>query len=106
MLRGHSRLFFGITILLDVLLAAAAWILAYMVRFHWGPALVTRPAWLFSMQGGVAQPFTEFAILLPVVIVCDLIALGSVGLYRPLRPRSLRRELLRVFRASFLACTS
>jgi len=103
LLRGHSRLFFGITILLDVLLAAAAWVLAYMIRFHWGPALVTQPAWLFSMQGGVAQPFMEFAILLPVVILCNLIALGSVGLYRPLRPRSLRRELQRVLRASFLA---
>jgi len=103
LLRGHSRLFFGITTLLDVLLVAAAWILAYMIRFHWGPALVMRPAWLFSMQGGVAQPFAELAILLPVVILCNLVALGSVGLYQPLRPRSRRWELRRVCKASFLA---
>ena len=103
MLRGHSRLFFGITVLLDVLLVETAWVLAYVIRFHWGPTLVTQPAWLFSMQGGVAQPFTEFAILLPVVILCNLIAIGSVGLYQPIRSRSRRRELRRVCKASFLA---
>ena len=55
------------------------------------------------MGEGGASPFGEFVVLLPVVVLCALVALDVVGLYRPIRARSRMRELMRVCKASVLA---
>ena len=39
MLRRHSPLFFAVTVSLDVTLAAAGWIVTYLLRFQLGPRL-------------------------------------------------------------------
>ena len=99
-LRRQSHLFFGITVLLDVLCAATAWIATFFVRFHLGPFFFPR---IFSMKEAAPPSFGSFAVLLPVVVACDLLALGGVRLYRPARTRSLMRECMRATKAAFLA---
>ena len=99
MLKRQSQLFFGVTVVLDTACMAGAWILTYFCRFRWGPALL--PDVLAFEQEGAA--FHEFLLLLPVVLVCGLLALNSVGLYRAMRTRSLMREIMRASKAAFLA---
>ncbi len=100
MLRRQSHLFFGVTVVLDVILAGIGWIMTYVLRFKLGPALSPT---LFAYVEADAPPFRTFAVLLPVVITCDLLALVGVGLYRPARTRSLMRECMRTTKAAFLA---
>jgi len=94
LLRRQSHVFFTLALIYDAALTAAAWMACYGVRFHSG---------LFHYLEPRPPRAALFATLLPVVITCNLIAIGSAGLYRPPRTRSLFREWMRTVRAGLLA---
>ena len=97
-MRQHRHVFFALAVIFDIVAGTAAWVLCYVLRFQLGPFLFPD---LFSFKG--VPGFEEFAILLPVVVPCDLIMLGMVGLYQPARTRSLFREWMQVVQAAVLA---
>ncbi len=94
MLKRYGQLFFSIAVACDALAVAAAWMIAYAVKFRLGllPVLESAPP--------AAMVFVR---LLPIVLVCSLLALAFVGLYSPVRTRSLIREMLPIGKASVLA---
>jgi exopolysaccharide biosynthesis polyprenyl glycosylphosphotransferase len=63
---------------------ALAWMSCYVVRFHtgWFPIVESHP-----------PPAAEFIRLLPLVVLCNVLAFWILGLYRAARPRSLWNEV-------------
>lgn len=94
MLKRYGHLFFAIAVACDAVAVAAAWMIAYAVKFRLGllPVLESAP-----------PEATVFVRLLPIVLACSLLALAFVGLYSPVRTRSLIRETLPIAKASVLA---
>ncbi len=89
MLKAHSRLFEHLTLAGDLLLIAACWISAYLVRFHVMPA-------------GDIPPFRDYALqLLPILVVWG-VSFRAFDLYRPSRLGSYLSEWLDVAKASTL----
>ena len=93
MLKQHNQLFLSLFIVADMLVVAAAWLLAYYLRFDWGPipAPLGRP------------PLSNY---LPMVLFVWAIwgtVLRSFGLYHVTRGSGLRHEAIRVVQASSLA---
>ncbi len=89
MLKAHSRLFRHLSLVADLVLIAACWVVAYVVRFH----VVGRTD---------APSFDGYALqLLPILVVWG-IAFHAFDLYRPNRLGSHLREWYDVAKASTL----
>ncbi|MGH7806071.1 MAG: nucleoside-diphosphate sugar epimerase/dehydratase, partial [Candidatus Binatia bacterium] len=93
MLKQHNQIFIAAFVVADMLVVAMAWLLAYYIRFDWGPvpAPLGRP------------PFSNY---LPMVLFVWAIwgtVLRAFGLYHVTRGSGLRHEAIRVVQASSLA---
>jgi Undecaprenyl-phosphate glucose phosphotransferase len=88
-LKAHSRLFRHLNLAVDLVLIAACWVTAYVVRFH--------------VFGGTEVPsFEGYALqLVPILLVWG-VAFHAFDLYRPSRLGSHLREWLDVAKASTL----
>ena len=89
MLKAHSRLFEHLTLAGDLVLIAACWIAAYLVRFHVMPA-------------GDIPPFRDYALQLVPILVVWGFSFRAFDLYRPNRLGSHLSEWLDVAKASTL----
>lgn len=93
MLKKHSQVFLSLLFAADLLTLAAAWILAYFLRFHAG---------LFTLERGV-PPLETYLALLPFALAVWAVALRVMGLYQPRRSLSLVHEFWDLIKASTLA---
>jgi len=92
MLRQHSQLMITLQVVCDLLMTAAAWGLAYPLRFRSG-LVPLDPA------KGVPPFADEFLPLLPVVLVVSVLCYYRAGMYQPRRLRSLLSEALLILKA-------
>jgi exopolysaccharide biosynthesis polyprenyl glycosylphosphotransferase len=90
-LRRHGQVFCVLSIVFDVIMIAAAWLLCYVVRFRLG---------LFPFKEAVPPQVAQFIGLLPLVISADLIFIALGGLYRLEGSRSLFEEQWKLVRAA------
>ena len=82
MLKFQARRMVVVLVLLDVAVTNLAWILAYNVRFHWGPL-----GDLVPVTKGVPD-FSRYLLLLPLFSVLWPVVLYFHGLYQVKRGRS------------------
>ena len=94
LLKQRSHLFLALAVALDALLGAASWMACYAVRFRLG---------LMRYMEATPPSAAQFAKMLPIVILCDVIAMATMGLYKPLRTRSLFNEWVQIANAAILA---
>ena len=92
MVKRFSRLFVVIHILCDVITAAAAFLLAYFIRFQTG---------LIDMPKGLA-PFNQYLAVLPFVALMVPVAFHMQRLYRLRRGRSRTDDFFAVLVGSLL----
>ena len=90
MLKAQSRLFEHLSLVGDLALIAASWLVAYYLRFHVGPV----PVYL-----GI-PPLAPYLVLLVPILVVWAIAFRAFGLYRPRRLGSRLEEVWDVAKAS------
>ena len=92
MLKQHNQLFHGLVVVSDMVVVSAAWLLAYYLRFDWGPihAPLGRP------------PFSNYLPMILFVWAIWWTVLRSFGLYHVTRGTQLRHEAARVVQASTL----
>jgi Undecaprenyl-phosphate glucose phosphotransferase len=88
-LKAHSRFFEHLTLAADLLLIAACWVVAYIVRFHVLPV-------------NDVAPFAGYALQLVPILVVWGFAFRAFDLYRPSRLGSHVSEWLDVAKASTL----
>ena len=93
MMRRYNRLLVAFYVLTDAALGAAAFVLAYLIRFESG---------LIPIWEGLPN-FSEYARLLPVVAVLVPVAFHVQGLYRLRRGRSRVDDFFAVLVGSTLA---
>ena len=79
MLKAHSRLFEHLTLAGDLVLIAACWVSAYLVRFHVMPA-------------GDIPPFRDYALQLVPILVVWGFSFRAFALYRPRGSENERRQ--------------
>jgi Undecaprenyl-phosphate glucose phosphotransferase len=92
-LKAHSRLFEQLTLVADVLLIAACWVVAYALRFYVvGPPLAVE----------APPPFRDYALQLLPILVVWAFAFHAFELYRPRRLGSRLAEWGDVAKASTL----
>ena len=91
MMRRYNRLLVAFYVTGDAVLAAAAFAIAYWVRFEWLPAPKGIPA------------FEEYAALLPVVALLVPVSFHIQGIYRLRRGRSRVDDFFAVFVGTILA---
>ena len=89
MLKAHSRLFEHVTLGVDLVIIAACWVLAYVVRF-----------WVF--RAAVIPPFEGYALQLVPILVVWGFAFRAFDLYRPNRLGSRVSEWFDVAKGSTL----
>jgi Undecaprenyl-phosphate glucose phosphotransferase len=88
-LKAHSRLFRQLTLMADVVVIAACWLLAYWLRFH-------------ALTHGDVPPFRDYALQLVPILVVWAFAFKAFDLYRPLRLGSHLSEWWDITKASSL----
>ncbi len=86
MLQEHSRLFQRMMFVGDVVLAIAAWTIAYLIRFE----VLTPPEWV---------PFERYLVLLPWVLIVASTVFWATGLYAPDRAQRLTTLVFSVAKA-------
>jgi putative colanic acid biosysnthesis UDP-glucose lipid carrier transferase len=86
MLQEQSRLFQRLLFFIDVLLVAAGWVTAYLVRFE----LLTPPEWV---------PLSRYLEFLPWVLIVSVLVFWFSGLYAPDRAQRRTRLVLSVAKA-------
>jgi Undecaprenyl-phosphate glucose phosphotransferase len=96
MLRRHNRLLVVCYVVADALGAAAAFLLAYLVRFE-SPFLVVAPL------SGEAPGFVQYLIRLPVLALLVPLTFQLQGLYRLRRGRTRVDDFFAVLVGSILA---
>ena len=94
MLKRQSHIFVTTAVLFDALFASTGWMFCYAARFHLG-----------ILSAGQTSPpgAGEFAQLLPVVVLCTLLAVAHVGLYRLGGSRTLLNDCMLVMKAALIA---
>jgi exopolysaccharide biosynthesis polyprenyl glycosylphosphotransferase len=93
-LTRHSHLFFTVAVICDAVASGLSWMLCYVLRFDLG---------LFPSTPLIRPGPIVFAKLIPLVLACNLFALGFVGLYSAAGTRSSFREWIPIVKASLLA---
>ena len=89
-----KHLFFTLAVIYDVALAAAAWMLCYAARFKLG---------LLPHAADASTSVGEFLKILPVILACNVVALGYAGLYRTEGTRSVYRERIQIIKGALTA---
>ncbi len=89
-----KHLFFTLALVYDVALAAAAWMLCWVVRFKSG---------LLPHAGDASTGLVEFLKILPILLACNVVAVGYVGLYRTEGTRSVFRERIQIVKGALMA---
>ncbi len=88
-----KHLFFTLAVVYDVAITAVAWMACYVVRFRMS---------LLPHAADESTAVREFLKILPIILACDLVALGYVGLYRPEGIRSVMRERIQIAKGAVL----
>jgi Undecaprenyl-phosphate glucose phosphotransferase len=88
----HHQLLVGALFLLDGLLIAASWIVAYALRFR---------ALSWPAPRGI-PPLESYLWFASLIAPIGLLVLHSLGAYRPERPHSLPREMMVLLQAATL----
>jgi len=88
--KPHRHAYLTLAVVFDVVLVTAAWLLCWVMRFRTG----------LPHAGDASTRLGEFLKILPMVLLCDLFALGFVGLYRPTGTRSLFRERMQIVKGA------
>jgi len=92
MLKRYHHALLCLIIVLDLIVTAASWLLAYFVRFELEiPALTKGP-----------QPFKPYLLALPVVLLVAWFSYRGSHLYVPRREGHFRREVMHIFRSCAL----
>ncbi len=97
MLKQQARLFHLLVLILDLLLVAAAFVLAHWIRSSWLPAV--RPE---AFPAGL-YPLTDYLPLLPVALAIWGLTLVTTGRYHSQRTVPLVAEAAALIRASISA---
>lgn len=92
-MRRTGHVYLSVALTLDALLASAAWLGCYAVRFHAG---------VFAYVEETPPAAGNFARLLPIVLLCNLAGLGVLRLYGVPRMRAPLRQALRLISAAVL----
>jgi Undecaprenyl-phosphate glucose phosphotransferase len=92
-LKRHSQFFESLMLLSDLLVIAASWVAAYVLRFYGGPVPVYR---------GIPD-FRPYLLLLGVILLVWAVAFRAFGLYRPRRISSRLAEVRDVAEACTLS---
>jgi Undecaprenyl-phosphate glucose phosphotransferase len=92
-LKQHRQLFQGLFFLADMAVVTAAWVMAYYMRFEWGP---------ISAPKGI-PPMTNYLPMVLFVWVIWGTLLRGFGLYHVTRGTQMIHEAVRVAQASTLS---
>ena len=98
MLKFQTRIVVANYVLADVLATCAAWLLAYLLRFH---AL----GFVLPITKGI-PPLADYLVLLPLMAVLWPAVMYFHGLYRPRRGRSRIDELFAIVFSVLIASAS
>lgn len=93
MLKQHHQVFQGFFFVADMAVISAAWVLAYYLRFEWGPVPAPK---------GI-PPMANYLPMMLFVWVIWGVALRGFGLYRVTRGTQAMNEAIRVAQASTLS---
>ncbi len=97
MVKFHTRVMVTVYVLLDVACTAAAWLLAYVLRFQAGPA-----TGLLPVTKGMPE-FSRYLLLLPAIALLWPAVLYFHGLYKVKRERSRIDEFFAIVFSVLLA---
>jgi len=97
MLQKLQQFFATLLVFLDLAVAAAAWLLAYQLRFHAG--------WFSAMLEGKGYlnapfPFEQHLSALPLALAATWLSYSAVGLYMPRRTNSAMQESFDIIKAT------
>ena len=92
MVNRDRHIFFTLAVIFDAVFVAAAWLLCYFVRFRLG----------FPYIDDASTRLSVFLKILPIILLCDFVALGFLRLYRPARTPSVFRERVQVAKGAVL----
>jgi Undecaprenyl-phosphate glucose phosphotransferase len=92
-LKQHHQIFQGLFFLADMIVVSAAWVLAYYLRFEWGP--------IPALKG--TPPMANYLPMVLFVWVIWGVALHGFGLYHMTRGTQAMNEAFRVAQASTLS---
>jgi Undecaprenyl-phosphate glucose phosphotransferase len=93
MLKRHSQFLESLMLLSDLLAISISWIVAYYLRFYWGPVPVYR-----GLPG-----IRPYLLLLALIVIVWAAAFKAFGLYRPRRISSRLAEVSDIAQACTLA---
>jgi len=93
MVKEHNQIVVFVMGLLDLTVTVAAWLLCFYVRFHSGllPYKETEPPGLSYIDDAVV-----------ITLLLTLLVFTRMGMYRPRRAQSMRREVFEVIRACLI----
>ncbi len=93
MLKRHSQFIESLMLLADLLVISASWLVAYHLRFYWGPILVYHDI----------PDIRPYLLLLGLIVIVWGIAFKAFGLYRPKRISSRIAEVRDIAQACTLS---
>jgi Undecaprenyl-phosphate glucose phosphotransferase len=93
MLKRHSQFIESLMLLADLLVISASWLVAYHLRFYWGPILVYHDI----------PDIRPYLLLLGLIVIVWGIAFKAFGLYRPKRISSRIAEVGDIAKACTLS---
>jgi Undecaprenyl-phosphate glucose phosphotransferase len=93
MLKKYNQLFLSVLIISDSLVILSSWMGAYYLRFHTG--------WI-PLSNGI-PPVEQYQILLLPVLILFLFNFKVVGLYQPLRGKSLWVDYYNIIKANTIS---
>lgn len=94
MLKQHNQLMVSLLVLADACAVAAAWLLAYWIRFTYLPV---------DPQKGIPGLGDQYLPILPLVVAAHLIVFYRVRLYRPRRAHTILSETRDIIKAFCVA---
>ncbi len=93
MLKQHHQLFQGLFFFSDMIVVSAAWVLAYFLRFEWGPIPAPKGT----------PPMANYLPMVLFVWIIWGVTLRLFGLYHVTRGTQAMHEVIRVAQASTLS---